>query len=129
MIVVALKTVFLIGILSVYSAAIFHMINDYFRKGFNDYMKTSPLDAYKSNTIQHAVSMPSNQLDGITEISQISTEKPIQKHPDQQPNPVVGSQLNAIIKHLVFSSDNSRCLLMEYVVQIFLRDPVCVSTQ
>lgn len=116
--------------MSWYSATIFSMINDYFRKEFNGYIKTNPLDAYKSNTIQHAVSMPSpsNQLD-IAEISQVSSEKPIQKLPDQQHNqPIVGTHFQTIIKHLVFS-DNSQCLLTEYVMQILLRDPVCVSTQ
>lgn len=61
MIVFALKAIFLIGVMSWYSAAIFSMINNYFRQEFNEYIKINPPDAYKSNTIPHTdVPIPSN---------------------------------------------------------------------
>lgn len=130
MIVIALKSVFLIGIMSWYSAAIFTMINEYFLKEFNDYMKTNPpTDAYKMNRMQHIVSkQSSNQQLDLAELSPSISVEPslIENHPDKR-NTVVGNQLNTIIKHLVFS-DNSRCLMDEYIVQIFLRNPVCMPT-
>lgn len=50
MIAIALKAFFLIGALSWYSAAIFSMINDYFRNEFNDYMKKIPNHLDKSGS-------------------------------------------------------------------------------
>lgn len=130
MIVVALKTAFLISIMSWYSLAIFSMINDYFRKEFNEYIKHDPVDGSKSNAIQHVVSMPSNKLD-MAQVSQISAENAIKQQPDQfnrnQPNGIVTIQQHQhieIVKYVIHS-DSSRCLLDDYIVQIFLRNPVC----
>lgn len=109
--------------MSWYSAAIFSMINEYFVKEFDEYIKLNPpTDAYKSNTIQHVASMPTKQLD-LTEISQNSGEQPlIQQHTTDHHH----SHINTIIKHLVFL-DNSRCCLIdEYVVEIFLKNSVCL---
>lgn len=74
MIVFALKTIFLIGIMSWYSATIFSMINDYFRREFNEHIKidsppSRPPDTSKSNTIQHTASISSNNEPEMPHIS------------------------------------------------------------
>lgn len=79
MIVFAFKTIFLIGIMSWYSATIFSMINDYFRREFNEYVKIdsppsrpppSPTpDTHKSDTIKHTASISSNNKPEMPRIS------------------------------------------------------------
>lgn len=49
MLAVALKGVFLIGVISWYSMAIMSMINDYFRAEFNDYLKKNPITSHKAD--------------------------------------------------------------------------------
>lgn len=82
MIVFVVKTIFLIGILSWYSATIFSMINDYFRREFNEHIKIDspprlrpspslPPDPYKSNTIQpissnHKLDVPQFNSTSVT---------------------------------------------------------------
>lgn len=134
MIVVALKTIFLIGIMSWYSAAIFSMINDYFRKEFNEYIKIDSVDTtYKSNTIQHTKSIPTIASPTVQiEMAKISqypalNEKQNQKHSNQPDNNefVAERPLIPAIKHLIFSN-NGYCHLDEYT-ELLLKDAVCIT--
>lgn len=49
MLAVALKGVFLIGVISWYSVAIMSMINDYFRAEFREYLKKNPIASTKAD--------------------------------------------------------------------------------
>lgn len=70
MIVVALKFFFLAAFLSWYSAAIFSLINEYFRNSFMEYIKETPTDEYKSNTIKYSLPSTSNHIES-TPINEI----------------------------------------------------------
>lgn len=54
MLISIFKGVFLIGVLSWYSIAIFSMINDYFRSEFNEYLKKNPIGSHKADVIKHS---------------------------------------------------------------------------
>lgn len=126
MIIIALKAVFLIGIMSWYSTTILSMINDYFRNEFNNYLKENPADAYKSNTIQHAVQIPAKNI----EISQFTTVPSI-NHPDQMNgiNEIETGQPNYVqMANEIVSFCTNRCHIIEYFRQIFLEHRVCLLT-
>lgn len=55
MLAVALKGVFLIGLLSWYSVAIMSMINDYFRTEFKQYLKNNPIASPKADQMAPAI--------------------------------------------------------------------------
>lgn len=55
MLAVALKGVFLIGLLSWYSVAIMSMINDYFRTEFKEYLKSNPIASPKAPQMPPAI--------------------------------------------------------------------------
>lgn len=63
MIVVAFKFFFLAAFLSWYSAAIFSLINEYFRNSFMEYIKETPTDGFKSNTIKYSLPSTSNHIE------------------------------------------------------------------
>lgn len=63
MLAVALKGVFLIGLISWYSVAIMSMINDYFRTEFKEYLKSNPIASPKADQMAPAtvIASPTQQ--------------------------------------------------------------------
>lgn len=123
MIIIALKSVFLVGIMSWYSMAVLTMINDYFRSEFHNYLKENPADAYKSNTIQHTVQIPSKNI----EISQVSSVSSI-NHPGQI-NEIESGQPNYVRMAAEMVGIGNRCChIVDYIQHIFLVNRVCLLT-
>lgn len=60
MLIPAVKGIFLIGVLSWYSAALFAMINNYFRNEFQDYLKKNPIDTIPINDRSKALTSSSS---------------------------------------------------------------------
>lgn len=77
MLIPAVKGIFLIGILSWYSAAIFGMINNYFRSEFKEYIKKNPIEPTSIKNLK------SNQIEIASSIIEITpTPTPMQSsHP------------------------------------------------
>lgn len=123
MIIIALKTVFLVGIMSWYSMAILSMINEYFRSEFHNYLKENPADAYKSNTIQHSVQNPAKNI----EISQFSSLSSI-NHPDQINEIETGQPSFVQAASEIVHYFDQRCHIIEYFRHVFLEHRICLLT-
>lgn len=73
MIVAALKFFVLIAVLWWYSVTIFSIINDYFRKEFNDYLRNQAIDGRHSDTVHTPMlpeSVQSNRIELRVDVPQ-----------------------------------------------------------
>lgn len=69
MLVAAIKGLFLIGVLSWYSAAIFAMINNYFRNEFKEYMQKNPIVPVEVNVAKNFKSIEIEIASSVIESS------------------------------------------------------------
>lgn len=138
--------------MSWYSATIFSMINDYFRREFNEYVKINlppsrPPTPPESNTIQHTESISSNDKLEMPHITSqfnltaaaddekrsqamMTSEAMVTAHSNQQNNKILNKRplipiIIADAERLVYA-DNGRCHFDEYVVQLLSGNPVCM---
>lgn len=85
MLAVALKGVFLIGVISWYSVAIMSMINDYFRTEFKEYLKKNPIASTKADHVLPAIVITSQHIQQHIENGKLFESIDNENNEQQQP--------------------------------------------
>lgn len=85
MLIVAMKGVFVVGVISWYSVAIMSMINDYFRTEFKEYMKKNPIASpAKADQKSPAIVISPPPIQQLVEIEKLFESNAITNDKQQQ---------------------------------------------